>query len=161
MALSNAERQRRYRQHKAGDHSLCNPENCEAAAPVRPAAPAAPAETRGERLIRDLRAGLGPEHVVLLEEAGRIADRLDRLDAILKNERREWMHFRTRDDGDVRVIVTGVLSEAREQATALRGLIVEIAKARSAKPADKPEGKPRGLAGLADELAPRRKTSPA
>lgn len=159
MALTNAERVRRHRRHKAGDHSLCDPERCEDA--VTPVTPPRPAETRGERLIRDLRDGLGPEHVVLLEEAGRIADRLDRLDAILKSERREWMHFRTQADESVRVVVTGVLSEAREQATALRGLIVEIARAKTAKLAAPGEAKPRGLLALADELAPRRKAPSA
>lgn len=160
MALSSTERNRRRRKHLAGDHSLCDPARCDDA--VASATTTRTSETRGERLIRDLLDGLGPEHVVLLEEAGRIADRLDRLDAILRNERREWMHFRTRDDGDVRVIVTGVLSEAREQATALRGLIVEIARAKTAKPgAPAGEGKPRGLLAFADELAPRRKAPSA
>lgn len=159
-----AERQKRYRRHVKGDHSLCDPHR-ECAAATRPGVAAdaefdRPRETRGEKLVRELRTGLGPELLVLLEEAGRITDRLDRLDAILTGSRKEWMRFRTNEDGVVTVYLNTALAEARQQATALRGLMVEIGKVKAVKPAAS-GGEPRGLSGVTDELAPRRKTSPA
>jgi putative sterol carrier protein len=120
------------------------------------------ATTRGNKLISDLKDGLGPETLVLLEEAARIADRLDRLDAILIGKQRQWMHFRTREDGAVNVVLTGALAEARQQAAVLAGLMRDIRTAKSAGKSGSQLETPKGAGLLGgnnndDELAPRRR----
>lgn len=64
----------------------------------------------------------------MLLEACRIVDRLDRLDRQLNGG--DWLRFRRRED-ELHVImhVDRALSEAREQATALRGLLTDIERA--------------------------------
>jgi hypothetical protein len=87
-------------------------------------------------------ASLGPTHRVLLQEACRIADRLDRLDAMLDG-RESWIRMRSRDDEQTEfvVIVDGMLAEARQQAATLRSLVAEL---RAALPAQqKGSGKKR------------------
>ncbi|MGL5909639.1 MAG: hypothetical protein ACRCZP_06535 [Phycicoccus sp.] len=131
-----AARQRRRRAHVKGDHSLCRPERCpnagQAPEPVldelggRPAGSRGP---RGEQLWRDLLdAHLNSPQRAMLEEACRIADRLDRLDAMLEG-RQPWAQVTTDDRGELRLAIDGLLVEARQQATALRGLLVEVSKA--------------------------------
>jgi putative sterol carrier protein len=120
------------------------------------------ATTRGNKLISDLKDGLGPETLVLLEEAARIADRLDRLDAILIGKQRQWMHFRTREDGTVNVVLTGALAEARQQAAVLAGLMRDIRTAKAAGKSGSQLETPKGAGLLGsnnndDELAPRRR----
>lgn len=171
--LSNADRQRRYRRHAKGDHSLCDPRRCSSAGPrepepappivvtVReqapeptpapeppvtpreqpdpaPAAPGAGYGPRGAALWVEMRtAKLGPTHRVLLQEACRIADRLDRLDAMLEG-RESWVRLRSRDDEQTEfvVIVDGMLAEARQQASALKAIVAELRAATApAKPA--------------------------
>lgn len=67
---------------------------------------------------------------VLVQEACRIADRLDALDEIVtgKAEWIELMKFRMRlsDDVVVEVKFDNVLAEARQQASALRGLMAQL-----------------------------------
>lgn len=149
---TNAERQRRYRRHKAGDHSECLPENCNAAVTV---------ESRGTKLLRELNAeSLPPAQRILAEEAARIADRLDRLDAILEGNRREWLHFRTKEDGDVTVIVNSVLSEARQQASTLKAIVAELRAASASKPGGVPAGQGSkagsSVTSLTERIAKRR-----
>lgn len=154
MALSNTERSRRFRRHRQGDHSLCdNPERC-----AELGTPAPADESRGERLYRELSAGLGPETLVLLDEAARMTDRLDKMEDILTGNRHEWMRFRTEEDGDIVVKITGVVTEARQHATALKAIMQEIRAAKAAAEKDKPDDGEEGVAGLFDddELAPRR-----
>lgn len=96
---------------------------------------------------------------VLLLEACRIVDRLAQLDRQLRGE--DWLRFRAKDEDGTEVIVyvDRVLAEAREQATALKGIVAELrqtggkAKAETAKKAGGV------LAGLTDELAKRRTKS--
>lgn len=177
---TNAERLRRHRAHHRGDHSLCLPEReCRAGRRVRsapavdespgpgrgaPLPPAAerPAEARGERareLWDELAPQLGAAHRVILGEACRIADRLDRLDAIIDGND-EWLRIET-TDGDVVVAVDAALAEARQQATALRGLLVELVKALPKTPARGGQrsgqpGKGGGLGDLSARIAARR-----
>lgn len=160
-----AERQRRYKRHKAGDHSLCLPGRCDLAgeAPelVTPSDdnPESRRGPRGIRLWQDMAsAGLGPAHRVLLEEACRIADRLDRLDAILDG-REDWLKLDVGDDGSqVRVSVDGVLAEARQQATTLRGLVAEL-RAALPKATPTPKANGGGLSDLSARIAARRGAS--
>lgn len=176
MADSPAERARRAYRHKRGDHSLCDParrceqaEQAELHEAVAARVASAPADspavdgTRGTALRTGLAdAPLGPLHRVLVEEAARIADRLDRLDLALARKG-EWLRIERDDGGDVVITIDSVLAEARQQAATLKTLIAEI---RSALPKPKQEpGKPAAEEGgpLADLLtfAAARRRSPA
>lgn len=87
---------------------------------------------------------LGPAHRVLLQEACRTADRLDRLDRMLDN-RDDWIQARVLDLGEakhVRVTVDGLLSEARQQALALRSIVGELRQALGAINAHAAPGAP-------------------
>lgn len=122
MADTPAERKRRSRAHLRGDHSLCSAERrCEAVeAVLRAEIAEEPLPERGPRaqaLFDEMsELALGPMERVLLEEACRCVDRLD----LLRN-----------------AVEVAAMTEARHQATALRGLLAEIRRAAGA-PAGKP-----------------------
>lgn len=136
MADSNAMRTRRHRRHRAGDHAMCDPERCEFAPErlasvvslgVTPVTPPSDLGKPGRQLwdettdIYDVPALAVP----LLVEACRITDRLAMLDRQLCGE--DWLRFRHRESGtEVVVYVDRVLAEAREQATALKGIVTEL-----------------------------------
>lgn len=104
---------------------------------------------------------LSPLHLVLAEEACRIADRLDRLDGALERKG-TWLRHETADGGTIVITVDGVLAEARQQASTLRGLVAEIRAAlpkQSAKPAMEPSKKGGGLSDLSARIAARRGAS--
>lgn len=143
---SDAERARRYRRHKSGDHSMCLLGRCaavtedgnvtlpgyvtpETSLPVGVTPPEGLA-SRGSSLWRDVTTGasLGPLEATMLAEACRIADRLEQLDRQLRGE--DWLRFHARDDAgtQIDVYVDKVLSEAREQATAFKGIWSELKK---------------------------------
>jgi hypothetical protein len=110
---------------------------------------------RGRRLYREFTADgplTGGERV-LLEEACRLTDRLDQLDDFLRGHEGAWMRFHARnEDGSiVEVVVDKALAEARQQASTLKALIVELRASRAGK---KEEPKPE--ATRRDELAKRR-----
>lgn len=72
--------------------------------------------------------GLPPMQRVLLLEACRITDRLEKLDRQLAGE--DWLRFRLDDEGvEVTVIIDKALSEARQQATALKQIMGELRQA--------------------------------
>lgn len=102
----------------------------------------------------------GPLRTQLLVEACRIADRLDLLDIQLHGG--SWLRFRHDETGtEVTVYIDRVLAEAREQATALRGLVAELTKSTGAAEA-RPTGKAGGgVASLTARLAARRPAPPA
>ncbi|SDZ55277.1 hypothetical protein SAMN05216215_109715 [Saccharopolyspora shandongensis] len=165
MPESAAERQRRYRRHKAGDHGLCIPGRCPAVTPTvtRDNEPdRVTLGPSGQRLWAAMTDGgpLPAMQAVLLLEACRIADRLDKLDAQLRGE--DWLRFDVDETGaEVTVIVDRVLSEARQQATALKQIVAELrqtAGGGKAKPAA--TGKGAGIADLTARIASRR-SSPA
>lgn len=147
MPDSAAERARRARRHRKGDHSLCDPSRrCEAleAAELRDAVASsgprveAVSGSRGAELREALAdTALGPLQRVLVEEAARIVDRLDRLDVALSSKG-EWLRFERDDGGDVVVTIDNVLSETRQQAVALKALVAEI-RAALPKPKVEPE----------------------
>lgn len=159
MADSSALRARRSRRHASGDHSLCRPERCaEAVVDDTPSVPLAPdspggLRERGQRLWNAMTAAgsLGPMQSVLLLEACRIADRLDTLDRQLRGD--AWLRFRLDESGvEVTVYVDRVLAEAREQATALKGIVTELAKlAGQSRPVPAKKG-----GGVLADLAARR-----
>lgn len=157
---TDAERQRRSRAHRRGDHSLCDPTRCDPTAvtpPVTGHVTTRPRlDRRGRRLWGEL-AGKdkpGPAELVLIEEACRIADRLDRLDALVRGDADAWLRFSVSDDGtEVTVVIDKALSEARQQAVALKQLLAELRQSRgsSGAAASGSEVDP------VDDLAARRK----
>ncbi len=69
----------------------------------------------------------GQKGLVLLEEACRIADRLDRLDALLVGDTDVWfrlVHNARTEDYEIKV--DGALVEARQQAAVLRQLLSSL-----------------------------------
>lgn len=149
-----AERQRRYRAHKRGDHSLCDPDRADCATvTVTPnvtrhgVTPAAiDLGNRGRRLWRQIadEGDLKPGERVVLEEACRTADRLDTLDRILRGDDDAWMRFRVNQDGDeVTVVVNNVLAEVRQQQVTLKQLLAELRTSR-AEAAGKPPRRGKG-----------------
>lgn len=149
MADSAALRARRSRNHRKGDHSLCLPGRCKAVVevPVLSDEPEPASEVRevnlgqsGSRLWRDVTAAgeFDPLRKLLLLEACRIADRLETLDRQLHGD--AWLRFRHNESGaEVTVYVDRVLAEAREQASTLRGIVVELLKSVGKAPAN-PKG---------------------
>lgn len=94
-----------------------------------------PAQTAGARLVADLaRDDDGYRITVMVVEAGRIADRLDKLAALLSGERESWLSLRINRDQVAEVRVDNALGEARHQATTLRGLLAEIHRQRAGIP---------------------------
>jgi hypothetical protein len=98
------------------------------------AAPKMPARlgARGRRLWREITEGYDlvekPAELVMLEEACRIADRLEKLDEILSGDVDEWMRLQLPREGSgtVRVVVDGALAEARQQANQLKQLVAAL-----------------------------------
>lgn len=143
-----AERQRRHRRHKAGDHSLCDPERCEEA--VTPIVTASRWFRAGGRRLWDEMSGdgLSGSRRVLLEQACRIVDRLDRLEAILNGRDRSWLTLEIGDDGELTLSVDKLLGESRQQAIALKQILAELRQGDDAKPETG--------GGVLDQLAARR-----
>jgi hypothetical protein len=94
-----------------------------------------PEPTAGERLVADLTREGDPHGItVMVTEAGRIADRLDRLAALLSGERSSWLSLKLGRDKQIEIKVDNALGEARHQATTLRGLLAEIHRQRARVP---------------------------
>lgn len=113
----------------------------------------------GSELVSALSDGSDEARHALAVEAGRIVDRLDELDRIIQGKGvLELMRFRVLDaydDGDskqitVHVKFDSVLGEARQQANALRQVLVSLGLSAVAveKPAER--------SSVLDELAKRR-----
>lgn len=169
---TNAERQRRHRQHKAGNHDLCRPESCEHAGtttpplkqttiPAPPETPLPPAPVahewgpNGGQLWRHLKDNVPEAHLPLLREACRIVDRLDRMDGILQRKS-DWLRVNQMEFGDnvkVKITMDGVLAEARQQAATAHALIKDLAQFVKEQPAPAKSG---GLSDLTARIAARR-----
>lgn len=92
------------------------------------AAPKAPAglASRGRRLWREMHevAEFNPAETVLLEEACRLTDRLDRLDAVLNG--REFLRVEQDENGDYVLRVEGALGAASRDANVLKQLVAAL-----------------------------------
>lgn len=97
--------------------------------------------TRGRRLWRSLAERVdGERGLVLLEEACRIADRLDKLDALLKGDADVWcrlVHDTRSEDYELRI--DSALIEARQQANVLRQLLAGLPLKEAAGDSDDDE----------------------
>ncbi|MFJ8153955.1 hypothetical protein [Streptomyces sp. NPDC094468] len=112
---------------------------------------------RGRRMWRESLAiwSLTPAHLVLLEEACRIADRLELLDSILRAGSADV-------NGDVPQFAdfAGLLSESRQQSGALKALLAEIRQGqRGAGPAAAEVAGGAGVSDLSARIAQRRNQS--
>ena len=132
---SSTERSRRLRAHRKGDHSLCLATCDGTAVAVASATRATPVGlgARGRKLWRELTADEpGPAERLLIEEACRIADRLDKLDAQLRGDAEAWLRFVVDDTGaEVTITIDRALAEARQQAVALKALLAELRATRA------------------------------
>jgi hypothetical protein len=155
VGATDAERARRSRRHRQGDHSLCDPSRCDGVTPVTSQPREAPRPrklgARGSRLWQEEGGdGLAGARRVVLEEACRLVDRLDRLDAIVNGRDRAWLTLELAEDGlTVEVVVDKLLSESRQQQLALKQLAAELRQGASAD-------KPAAGGGALDQLAARR-----
>lgn len=93
------------------------------------------AKNGGRSRAGELRSALGPscagnaDALVLLDEACRAADRLDKLDALLSGDADVWCRLTHRlQTEDYELKIDSALSEARQQASALRLLLESIRK---------------------------------
>lgn len=109
---------------------------------------------RGRRMWRESVAAwsLTPAHLVLLEEGCRLADRLDELDGIIRLVSRG-----SGGDPDEPVDITKILAEARQQQTALKGIVAELRQGGQRAAESRPEGQ--GVSDLTARIAARRKSS--
>jgi len=175
MALTGADRQRRSRAHKRGDHSLCDPAKC---APDGPVTKAVTPVTRdalsdlgapGRRLWRELdgESASGATWTLTLE-ACRITDRLAKLDRLLTGEAADWLRLvEQAGNGDaLEVVIDKPLSEARQQAIALKQVLSELRQmsAAAAKPParrepDQPMRRVSGVADLTARIAARQQAA--
>lgn len=101
--------------------------------------------TAGQRLAESLTEDGDPaELLAMIQEAGRIKDRLDRLDALASGDRELWLHLtELRESGEYKVSIDQPLQEARQLATVFRQMLAEIARRRE---------KPGGVGGDGDVL---------
>lgn len=117
----------------------------------------------GSALWQDLTKGgpLPSLQATLLIEACRIADRLDKLDARLSGEEREWLEIQLPEDGSIAVVIVDrALAEARQQAVALKGIVAELRQAgagaaRKTPVAPKQGGASGSVADLTSRIAAR------
>jgi DNA-binding transcriptional LysR family regulator len=89
---------------------------------------------------------------VLLEEACRIADRLDRLEALIAGDGREWARVEFTVRGarkEVRLVFDDALAEARQQANTLRQIVTSLKLGQASE-------KSSGKASALDQLAAKR-----
>jgi len=123
--------------------------------------PTAAPSTTSERLRAYLEqaGGADPAVEALTVEACRIVDRLDHIDRIVTGKA-EWiqlMHFRLGNGEEQKVYVSldGVLSEARQQVTALKGVLAQLGVGKAVLEPTVADDK--GKAGdPVDEIAERR-----
>ena len=114
-----------------------------------PARKRAPTGTR-RPLSEQIRSELGRDGdpvgtTILVRQAARVADRIERIDELLSGDAKAWARVgipRLDTDGGrivVEVHVSDLVKEERQQTTVLRNLLAEIHRQRSGQPADPPD----------------------
>jgi hypothetical protein len=94
-----------------------------------------PPPSAGTRLVAELSKADDPYAItILIVEAGRLATRLEKLDALLTGDADAWLRLRINGDQTVEVKVDGALAEARQSATVLRHLLAEVHRQRALIP---------------------------
>lgn len=95
---------------------------------------------RGASLWRGLRkeGSFGPPEVVLVMEACRIADRLDKLDDLIIGGSETWIDLIETYEGSgiADVVINKPLAEARQQALALKQILAELRQMRGVSAGD-------------------------
>ncbi|QFG09030.1 terminase small subunit [Mycobacterium phage ThulaThula] len=96
--------------------------------------PDLPTKTAGERLMAELaQPGDSYALTLLIVEACRMADRLEKYDALLEGREDAWMRLKLGRD-TVEVQVDKVLAEARQCATVFRHYLADIDRKRDGTP---------------------------
>lgn len=123
---------------------------------------------RGRRMWNESLStwSLTPAHIVLLEEACRVADRCELLDKLIRSTmkaRRRPLAESGEDQGGS-VDITGLLAESRAQQTVLKGLLLELRQGQrlNGEPVVSPSDRTTtaggsGVADLSARIAARRK----
>lgn len=110
---------------------------------------------RGRRMWRESLAiwSLTPAHLVLLEEACRIADRLDLLNSMLRS-----LSGDVKADVEQFADISGLLAESRSQSSALKVLLAEIRQGQTGPaPAKETPAGGVGVHDLTRRIAERRR----
>lgn len=103
-------------------------------APRKRAAAKKPEPTAGERLVAELAKDNDPYALrFLIEQAGHIADYLERLHRLHAGDRDAWLKVKI-GVKTVEVVVNDPLREVRAQAEQLRRMLAEIHRQRAAIP---------------------------
>lgn len=82
---------------------------------------------------------------ILVRQAARVADRIERIDAVLSGDADAWVRVGIPRSDDkrgrivVEVRVDDLVKEERQQTALLRNLLAEIHRQRSGQPADPPD----------------------
>lgn len=109
---------------------------------------------RGQAMYANLTVGreFDAAWQVLIEEACRIADRLERLDALLGGDVDSWARIERKFRGSDRIIelvFDDALAEARQQANTLRQIITSLKLGQATEKTD-------GAVSALDQLAAKR-----
>jgi hypothetical protein len=123
MGTPPAERMRRHRAHKRGDHSLCIPGLCNPGT--------AGSMSSGEQLEHDLKAErtLSPAELTLAREAGRTVDELEELENHLYGRAGRWLSAVIEDlepGYAITVVVDKASAELDRKRGTLRALLGEL-----------------------------------
>jgi hypothetical protein len=109
----------------------------------------------GRALWAELAPGgqAGPGELSVITEACRIRDRLDKLNRLLTGDANDWLELQEvkGHEGIAEIIIDKSLSEARQQALALKGLLAELRQMRGGK-----LGRASSGGSIADDLAAKR-----
>lgn len=109
----------------------------------------------GRALWTELAPGgqAGPGELTIIIEACRIRDRLDKLNRLLTGDANDWLELQEvkGHEGIAEIVIDKSLSEARQQALALKGLLAELRQMRGGKLARASTG-----GSKSDDLAAKR-----
>ena len=116
--------------------------------------------SRGQVLWDEMTTGKRswqPEQLVLIEEACRLADRLERFHELLGAGPEGWVYVQVPDLGDARLVIDALVGEVRQSALAFKQIVGELNRhpVAAAAPGSVPAATPAGVASFADEARRR------